>query len=334
MVTIYDIAEKTKVSASTVSRVVNGGSVYPKTKRKVLKAIEKYGYVPDNRAVYLKKERTKKIGLIIPDISNPFYPVGVKAIHDILKFEGYHLILGNTYGEISEEKDILRMMERERVAGIILHTCEGEDDSKIYSVFERLIKNKISLIFMGKKRDNLPVDVISINNFSGVLKATDYLIRIGRKKIGFIAGKRDLRATEERLSGYIESLKRNNIPVREDLIICDGKYTMEYGEKWGEILMKEKKVDAILCGNDLLAIGAIKVSKKLHIKVPDEVAIVGFDDIALASVVTPELTTIHQPLEKISAIACDLLFGRINGTLIEEPKDILIEPELIIRESA
>lgn len=334
MVTIYDIAKKAKVSTATVSRVLNNGPVKPKTRELILKTIEKLGYTPDSRAVSLKKEKTKKIGVVIPDILNPVYPIGVKTIHNILKSNGYHLILGNTYGEISEERDILQMMERERVAGIILSTCEGEDDSELNPLFRRLLESKTFLVFVGKRRDNLPVDVISVDNFSGALKATDYLLRTGKRRIGFIAGKRGLKATDERLSGYLEALKKKNISIFEDLIICDGEYTMEYGEKWGKILIKDKNVDAIFCANDLLAIGVIKVAKELNIKIPEEVAIVGFDDIFLSSIITPKLTTINQPLEKINAAACQVLLKRISGTLIEEPKDILIEPELIVRESA
>ena len=334
MVTIYDIAKEAKVSSATVSRVLNDGQVSPRTKKRVLRAIKKLGYIPDNRAVYLKKEKTKKVGLIIPDISNPVYPIGVRVIHDILKSHGYHLILGNTYGEISEEKDLLEMMQRERVAGIILATCEGEDDSELFPIFRRFLENNISLVFMGKKKDDLPVDIVSVNNLTGALKATEYLLRTGREKIGFIAGGRDSRVTKERLEGYLEAFKKKNTTPSSELIICDGEYTMEYGERWGELLLKNYKPDAIFCANDLLAIGVIKACEKLNMEIPEEVAVVGFDDIYLASLVNPKLTTIHQPLGEIATIACEILVERIERGVEEEPREILIEPELIVRESA
>ena len=333
MVTIHDIAKKAKVSSATVSRVLNDGPVSPSTKKRILRIIEKEKYVPDNQARYLKKLKTTKIGLIVPDISNPGTGIGAKVIHDILKTHGYHLIFGNTYGEVSEEKDILEMMERERVIGIILSTYEGEDDTSLYPFFEKLIKNGVSIVFMGKKRDNLPVDVISVNNFSGTFKIVEYLIKTGRKKIGFIAGKRNLRATEERLKGYIEALKNKGISPSSELIICDGEYTIESGGKFAKFLLK-KRVDAIVCGNDLIAIGAIKTAEEMGIKVPEEVGITGFDDVFLASLIKPKLTTVHQPIEKIAITGCEFLLKRIEGELKEEPKEILIEPELIVRESA
>jgi len=332
MVTIYDIAKKAKVSSATVSRALNGGSVNPSTKERIMRIIEKEGYIPDSSAVYLKKLKTKKIGLIVPDISNPGYPQTVKVIHDIMKSKGYHLILGNTYGNIEEEKNILEMMQRERVAGIIVATCEGEDDTLLYPIFRRLIKNGFPIVFMGKKKDGLPVDVISVNNFKGAFKITNYLLKTGRKKIGFIAGDRNLRATEERLEGYIEAHKKRGIKIHSEIVICEEEYTVEFGKKWTEKIIKEK-VDAIFCGNDLMAIGAIEKIEEMGKKVPEDIAVTGFDDIFLATLVKPAITTIHQPLEKIASIGCERLLGWIERKF-KENEEILIEPEIIIRESA
>lgn len=332
MVTIYDIAKKANVSSATVSRVLNGGSVKPSTKERILRIIEKEGYAPDSSAVYLKKLKTKKIGLIVPDISNPGYPQTVKIIHDIMKFKGYHLILGNTYGNIEEEKNLLDMMQRERVAGIIVATCEGEDDTPLYPVFRRLIKHGIPIVFMGKKKDGLPVDVITVNNFTGAFKMTEYLLRTGKKKIGFIAGKKSLRATEERLAGYIKAHKKIGITPKPEVVICEGEYTIEFGKKWAGKIIREK-VDAIFCGNDLMAIGAIEKIEESGRKVPEDIAVAGFDDIFLATIVKPSLTTVHQPLEKIALIGCERLIGWIEGK-IKEDEEVLIEPEIITRESA
>jgi len=331
MVTIYEIAKKAGVSVATVSRVLNNGPVKISTKEKVLKIIEKENFIPDNRAVYLKKLKTKKIGLIIPDIINPVYSLSVKVIHDYLKDKGYHLILGNSYGEVEEEKDILEMFERERVSGVIIGTCEGEDDSFLIPVFKRMLNNGIKIVFTGKKSYGLGVDVISVNNSSGTYKITNYLIKTGRRKIGFISGDKRLRATEERLEGYKKALKEKNIGFNEDIVICEGEYKIEYGKKLAKDLIG--KVDSIVCGNDLMAIGAIKTIEESGLKVPDDISVCGFDDIFISSLVKPSLTTVHQPIEKISEIACERLIGWIEGK-IKERDEILIEPEIILRESA
>jgi len=318
MVTIYEIAKKAGVSPATVSRVLNNGPVKSSTKEKILKIIEKENFVPDNRAVYLKKINTRKIGLIIPDILNPIYSLAVKVIHDYLKEKDYHLILGNSYGNVDEEKDILEL-------------CEGEDDSSLIPIFDRMLKSGIKIVFTGKKNYGLKVDVISVNNEIGTYKITNYLIKTGRKKIGFISGDRNLRATEERLSGYIKALKEKGIGINKELIICEGEYKMENGRKFAKELIS--KVDAILCGNDLMAIGAIKAVEESGLKVPDDIGICGFDDIFISYLIKPSLTTVHQPIEKISEIACERLIGWIEGKIKKE-EEILIEPEIIVRESA
>jgi LacI family transcriptional regulator len=330
--TIYDIAKKAGVSSATVSRAMNDGSVKPATKERVLRIIKKENYVPDSSGVYLKKQKTKKVGLIVPDITNPGYPVMVKTMHDFLKKKGYHLILGNTYGEISEERDILEMMQRERVAGIMVGTCEGEDDSTLYPLFKSLVDNDIKIVFMGKRRDGLPVDVCTGDNIKGTYKVTKYLVNTGRKKIGFIAGRMDLRATEERLEGYKKALAEKDIPVRTDNIICEGSFTIEYGEKWGKVLF-QKGVDAIVCGNDLMAIGVLKAAEKTGVKVPGDVAVTGFDDIFLAALVKPAITTVREPAEGMKKI-CEVLIERIEGKRTGDPEEIVFEPEIVIRESA
>jgi len=303
------------------------------TREKVLRTIKKYEYVPDNGAVFLKRLKTKKIGVIVPDITNPGSSVTVQMMHDLFKTRGYHLILGNTYGEVSEEKDILEMMQRERVAGIIIATYAGEDDSILYPYFERLVKSGISIVFMGKNKENLPVDVLSVNNTSGALKITEYLIKTGRKKIGFIAGSRYLRATEERLKGYLKAMKRKGLVVPQGLILCEDGYTMENGEKLGDILLK-KDIDGIVCGNDAMAIGVMKAAEERGINIPGDVAITGFDDSFLASLVKPKLTTVHQPTENIVTTGCERLIGRIEGKCTAKYEELLFEPEVIVRESA
>ncbi|MBN1446163.1 MAG: LacI family DNA-binding transcriptional regulator [Candidatus Omnitrophica bacterium] len=329
--TIYDIAKKAGVSSATISRVLNHGPVKPSTKERVLKIIEKENFFPDSSGVYLKKLKTKKIGLVIPDISNPVYPVTVRIIHDFLKKRGYHLIFGNTYGEVSEEKDVLEMMSRERVAGIIVATCEGEDDTSLYPMFRRMSEN-MSIIFLGEKRDSLMVDAFTVDSLKGMYKITRYLLNTGKRNIGFIAGSKSLRATEERLQGYQRALKERDVAFNPDNVICEGLYNIDYGKKWGKILL-EKGVDAVVCGNDLLAVGVIKAAEKMNIKIPDDVAVTGFDDIFLGSLVKPALTTVRQPVDIVKS-GCECLIERIEGRKTGEPEEILFEPEIVIRESA
>ena len=334
MVSICDIAREAEVSVTTVSRVLANKSASIETRRKVLRAVEKFGYVPDARASSLKSRKTKSVGLIIPDISNPVYPVTVKVTHDIAKVRGYHLILGNTYGRLDEEMEILKMMLRERVAGLILGICEGEDDTSCNSYLNKIINSGVSVVLTGRNRNGLQVDEITTDNKKGAYKATNYLLKIGRKRIGFMAGRRGLLATDARLAGYLQAFSEKRVGQNEKLLSF-GDWTRVSGQKQMRSLLNSgEKPDAVFCANDLLAIGAMETIKKAGLKIPDDIAVVGFDDIELSSLVQPRLTTVNQPQEKIAEIACNLLLDRIERNESEEPKEILLEPELIIRESA
>jgi len=334
MVSIHDIAKEVGVSATTVSRVVNNKSASTKTRARVLKAIKRSGYVPNARAVSLKNGSNKSIGIIIPDISNPVYPIAVKVIHDIAKERGYYLILGNTYGRVDEERELLQMMARERVAGLILSICEGEDDTACNADLKEMQKSGVAVILTGREKGDLGVDEITVDNEKGACRATQYLMKTGRKRIAFLAGRRGLLATEGRLAGYRQALSEKGLKC-DGLVSATEEWTRESGRKQMEKFLQDgQRLDAVFCGNDLLAIGAMEAVKKSGRTVPDDIAIVGFDDIELASLVTPQLTTVRQPLDKVASLACSLILDRIEGKEQGGPKEILIEPELIVRESA
>jgi len=334
MVSIYDIAKEVGVSATTVSRVINNKYASPKTRAKVLRAIKRLDYIPDARASGLKTRNNKSIGVIVSDITNPIHPVEVKAIHDVAKERGYYLILGNTYGRLDEEMEILKMMARERVAGLILATCEGEDDTACNTYLQKMINSGVSLVLTGRKRNGLEADEIVVDNAGGVYKATSYLLRTGRRKIAFMAGQHGFVAREGRFTGYLKALSEKGIARNENLISF-GNWNKDSGRKQMDNFLKlPEPPDAVFCGNDLMVIGALESIENAGLNVPEDVAVIGFDDIELASLVRPRLTTVMQFQEKNSAITCNLLLDRIEQKETGEPKEILIEPELVIRESA
>ncbi|MDD3925650.1 MAG: LacI family DNA-binding transcriptional regulator [bacterium] len=334
MVSIYDIAKAAGVSATTVSRVLHNRSASTKTRIKVQQVIDKMGYIPDARASNLKSRQSNSIGVIVPDIANPIYPIAIKAMYELSRERGYHLILGNTYSRADEELEVLRMMARERVAGMIMGVCEGEDESYCNPYLEELINSGTSVVFAGRKCNGFAVDEITVDNEKGAYKATSYLLRIGRKRITFMAGKEGLYATEGRLRGYRQALSEIGIEPDKDLLSFGAWNRIGGQTQMREIIESKKLPDAVFCGNDLLAIGAMEVIEEAGLKVPDDIAVVGFDDIEIASLVRPRLTTVVQPHAKIGSLACGLLLDRIEERETGESKEIMIEPELIIRESA
>ncbi len=333
MVTIHDIARKADVSTATVSRVLNGKSSSEKTRGKVLKIVKELNYFPSAFASGLRAGRHKKLGIVIPDISNPFYPSSIKTFYDTAKHRGYNIILGNTCGSVVEELEVLSLMSRERVSGLMLETCEGEEDRECYPVLKDMIAQGLYLVLLGKQRNGLNADMISVDNLSGAYKAVNYLLRIGRRKIAFICGAKSGLSGEQRYAGYLKALFEAGIEEEQDMVSF-GEWTIESGRFQADDLIARRSVDGIFCANDLLAIGVIDAIKKKGMSIPGDIAVVGFDNIHFSCLLSPKLTTIHQPIDRIAADACNLLIDRIEGKYKGAFREVFFEPELVLRESA
>jgi len=318
----------------TVSRVLNNKSASAKTRAKIERVARKHGYVLNTRAASLKSKKTGAIGVIIPDIANPVYPVSVRTMHNLLKSEGYHLILGITYGRSEEQVEILQMMRRERVAGLLLGTCEEDEHPDCDELIGEMIQSGMPVVLTGRNRGRLKADQVTMDNCAGACKAVDYLLRTGRKRIAFIAGQKNVLAARQRLEGYKKALQNNRVEP-DERIMSFGEWTRASGRAQTEGLLKSgAQFDAVFAGNDLLALGAMEALNAAGLEIPKSTAVVGFDDIELAGLVKPRLTTVLQPLEKIAASACRLLLDRISGKEKGAPQEILFEPELIVRETA
>ena len=329
---ILDVAKLAKVSPATVSRVLNNGPVSAATRAMVEGAIRKTGFQPDSHAVLLRKGRTKKIGVIVPDIANPAYSLTVKTAHDVLKRAGYSVILGISYGLADEERQALEMMQRERVSGLVISTCEGEDDRPMRPLFEQFVADKVPLVFLGREARGLPVDTISIDNVRAMETGVRYLVRTGRKRLAFLAGGDGFRAARERLNGFRKALTAHGLKPAG--VAHEGPFTLENGQTLAARLLASTDADALVCGNDLMAIGALKAARQANRRVPEDVAVLGFDDIELAALVHPRLTTIRQSFGEIVQRACALLVERVEKPGQSVPQEQLLEPEIIIRETA
>ncbi len=330
---IYEIAKLAGVSVSTVSRVMNNGLASRKTRQKVEQIIQETGFSPDSRAVGLRKGKTRKVGLIIPRIDNPVYSTTVRLVHDFLRSREYSLVLGITYGSAHEELEALELMQRECVDGVILNICEGEDDSGIRGRMEVLLERGAPLIFIGKEPLGLPADMISVDNRLGFHKLITYLKKTGRRQIGFLAGRENLYATSVRVDAFREALSAVGLEYAPENVLLGEDFGMDDGQRLTRLLIKQGMVDAIVCGNDLMAVGALLAARQCGVAVPDKLAIAGFDDIDLAALVSPALTTVRQPFERITHLACERLFARLEGR-VNAGEQFLLEPELIIRDSA
>lgn len=328
-VTIKDIAKRVGVTPATVSMVINNSpKISQETKEKVLKAIREMNYHPNYIGRSLVKGETNNIAVVASFFASLFALESVRGIEMNLRKTPYNLILYSTKGMDENEDDLLRRILYERRAdGVIIISLKAKKE-----LMEEFKKEKVAAVFIEELVEDFPT--VKFNNIKAAFMATEYLIKNKRKNIGLIIGNKGLNA-EERLRGYKEALSHYNIDFDKDKVVEVIDYSFEDGEKALNILMeKNKKIDAVFCAaGDVTAIGFMDAAKDKDIMIPDDIAIIGFDDIYLANLTNPGLTTIRQPITKMGMQAFDLLLDVIKGKEEDGKKIISFEPELIIRES-
>lgn len=332
MPTIYDVAKRAGVSAMTVSRVINGRrDVRPETKEKVLKAIEELGYVPNSLARSFVLQKTKTIGLVITDITNPFFTTLARGVEDTAMKNQFSVIFCNTDEDPEKELIYLELLARKRIDGVILASASG----KKTPLKSLLIKN-IPIVLVDRNVEGLEdVDIVKGDSVYGSYILTKHLIELGHKKIGIIVGNKNISTAKDRVEGYKRALIEAGIDIDERLIRFS-KYSKEGGyDSTKELLSLEDRPTAIFGGNNFIAIGAMIAIRELGLKVPEDVALVSFDDIESLSQIYPFLTVVTQPAYSMGVIATELLIRRIEGRdKIDEKREVILKPELIIRESA
>lgn len=326
-ISIKEVAKLAGVSVATVSRVINK-NVYVKaeTTRKVLEAIEKTGYKPNAIARSLKVKNTKSIGIIIPDISSHFFPDVVRGIEDVANEYNYNVILCNTDLNREKEKKYLDILVEKQVDGIVYmsNTITDELAGKIAGVGTEIV-----LI----STDYRDLASITIDNVKAAAEAVKYIISKGYRDIAFIGGQMtDPNAGLPRFNGYVKALSEAGININKDFIL-EGDYRYESGYKGGKKLLSlDNKPQAVFASSDEMAIGVIKAALEYGYSIPDELAVVGFDNIDISKMVYPSLTTISQPLYEMGCEGMKLLAKKLNKEEIEKYK-VVLEHKLIIRES-
>jgi DNA-binding LacI/PurR family transcriptional regulator len=331
-VTIKDVASLAKVSTATVSLALSGDTrVNVKTRRLVEEAAMKLNYIPNEIGRSLRSKKTETIAFIIPNTSHhvfthPYFSQLLEGINEVLERCNYNLLLSTTPSEKDEAAAYNKILKNRRVDGIILSSASIKDRNIL-----RMVESGFPVVYLGKwHHEN--VLTIERDDVNGAYTATEHLIRIGRKRIVHISGPLDHQEGIDRLEGYRNALVDHKILFDPSLVI-EKDFSRESGYDAAIELARDKiRYDAIFAGNDLMAIGAMKFLKENKIAVPEEVAIIGFDDIDMATVVSPMLTTIHQPMKQIGIAAAEKLIAFLNNQDIVEKQSVLTT-HLIIRES-
>ena len=330
-VTISDIARMANVSKATVSRVINNKpeGVGKDTRDNILKIIKETGFQPSMVARGLVTNKTKSLGLIITDIANSFFPIIVRGVEDYANKFGYSLFLCNSDNNPEKEKKYIKAFIEKSVDGVILSS--SMNDTTFH--YNNLKSKNIPLVVIDRCVDGNEYDAsVFLDNNEGAYIALKYLIDNGHEKIAFISGTKSLVISKNRMSGYRMALEERNLKVREDIIV-EGDYQIESGyTRVMELLDQGKEFSAIFAGNDLMALGAMKALKTRNIKIPDQVEVIGFDNIELSSLVEPQLSTVGQPAYKMGAKGAEQLIKLIEGEKIVN-KNIVLKPKLILRET-
>ncbi|ABR47277.1 Alanine racemase [Alkaliphilus metalliredigens QYMF] len=325
---IKDVAKKAGVSISTVSRVVNDSKVVKEeTKQKVLKAIEELGYKPNAIARSLKVKNTKTIGILIPDISNQFYPEVVRGVEDIANIYHYTIFLCNTDLNAEKEMQYFNVLTEKQVDGLILMGNALSEE-----LFQTIKKLKIPTVLIGTDYEDLPS--VTIDNVKASQEMVNYLIKKGHERIAMITGKqRDPVIGVDRFEGYKRALKEAKLTYNEKLVV-EGGYRFKSGYDGAKkLLALDEPPSAIFVASDEMAIGVIRAAHELNISMPETLAVVGFDNVDMSGKVYPALTTIAQPMYEMGAIGMRVLTKIINDTPLEETK-ICLDYSLIERESS
>ena len=326
-VTMLDIAERAGVSKATVSMVLNkrDKNISSDTRNRILQIARDMNYIPNSLARSLNTKKTETIGIILPDITNPFFSEMARAIEDVANNLGYNVIFCNSDNEISKENKYVKLLISKLVDGVIfIPGGESNDNLQI------LINNNVPFVLADRYVEGYEefYGVYCMNKL-GITKAVDYLVAKGRKRIAFVRGPHSVETSTQRLEGYTETMQKYGL--FNEKLIFENEFTIEGGiETTKEILGMKEQVDSIIYSNDIMAIGGIKILIKRGCKVPQDISVIGYDNIEMSEFMEPELTTVSQPIYEMGKCSCELLINIINGKTMVK-KQIYFEPELIVR---
>ncbi len=335
-----EIAETVGVTSMTVSRVVNkSGYVSDETRTKVLRAVKEMNYRQNGLARNLRRQRTETIGLVLGDISNPYSTELARAVRETALAKGFNLFICISEQSAKEDITAFESLANHSVDGIIVATranAEGND------YLRGIVDSNIPVVVVGRDFQHEMVDFVSADNLSGGFEATQHLIDLGHTRIGFIGATLSGGASLKRLQGYLQALEQHDIEVDERLITgrkqaiseVPGYSTEKMGyEGMKRLLSLPKRPTAIFARNDFTAIGAMTAINEAGLKIPEDIAIVGFDDIPMAVHTSPPLTTVRQPMRLQGQIAAEMLLQRIENEEGLERIERVLNCELIIRNS-
>ncbi len=331
-ITIYDISRALNISASTVSRGLNNNpQVRKEVRRKIIQAANEMGYQPNKFASSLRLKRTRTLGVVLPRIDSHFMSTVISGMEKVAKQEGYQLLISQSEESVSLEAENIRALFNSRVDGFLVSLSS---ETKNLDHFQHVFRKNIPVLFFDRVFCQSNCICVVIDNFKLGYDATQHLIDQGCRKIATITGNINRNVYNDRLRGFRQALSDNSVPFDEDLLIVSN-LSYSSGELIVKELMKHESMpDAIFAANDSSAVSTICELKKAGYRIPEDIAIVGFNDDPVSKVVEPNLTTVHYPGREMGEIAASTMIKILEGTQFEKVSTIILNSELIVRQSS
>jgi len=328
MPNIYDVARRARVSAATVSAVLNESAfVSPGLKARVQAAVATLGYEPNLLARGLAKRQTKTIGMIVPDIANPFFPEVVRGAEDTVQTAGFTLLIASTDNDVEKEKLYLRLFLAKRVDGVILTKAPGRFPPDLQRAFARA---GVPIVLLALTVPGFATDTVEMDDRGAAYEGVMHLRRLGYRRIGFIGGLHGASTSRRRLDGYRAALRDARIRFDPTLVV-EGDFRVESGYRAGLELLK-RRPDAVFVGNYLMTVGFMEALRQYRMRCPDDVAVVTCDDHPWLDAFSPRLTTIDLPKRELGAAAARLLVERL-ARRGGRPRIVTLKNALRVRES-
>jgi LacI family transcriptional regulator len=329
MPNLLDIAKRAGVAPITVSRVINNsGYVSQSTRGRVEAAVKELGYVPNTIARGLRSKRTHTLALVVTDIANPYFTSMARGVEDVAGASNYTVIYCNTDESEAKEEKYANMLAQRQVDGVLLVPSCG--NAKTIKFFEA---NGINVVLLDRRIPGVGTDVVCSDSESGAYRLVKLLIGLGHKRIAIITGHEDISTSADRVTGYQRALKEADLSDND--LIYYGAFNEQSGYEFtNQAMRKSTKPTAIFGGNNFIAIGVMKALHDMKLDIPDDVSVVGFDDLPESMFMKPFLTVARQRAYEMGKLAAELLLKRISGEIPQEHREIVLPVEIVVRESS
>lgn len=329
--TLLDIAQKAGVAISTVSRALNDRpEVSLKTRNEIKKIAAKYNFRFNPIAQGLKNNRTKTIGIIVPEIKHDFFSSAISGIEEVAYKAGYTIILCQSNESFEREIINTDVLMHHRVAGVLASISQNTKEG---NHFKEIIKGNTPVVFFDRVCEDVKASKVIIDDEGSAYQAVSYLVNRGYKKIAHFAGPTNLDICNKRLAGYRKALTQSKLKFNKDLVCYGGLHEQDGYDSMDELIKKKNIPDAIFAVNDPVAIGAFQRIKEAGLKIPDDIALIGFSNNKITNLVDPKLSTVNQPSFEMGKRAAELLIKQIENKNIKEISTVVMNTELIIRNS-